>query len=117
MNYFEYQYGQTSDIPKFNYEKHEICLIPKIPCVCYNGQQLLQALNVPRPLMTNMNNFEHQFGQRSNMPKFNYEKHEICLLPKMLCVSHNEQHLFRASSVPRSLMTNMNNFEYQLCQV
>ena len=60
-----------------------------------------------------MNNFEYQFGQRSNMPKFNYEKHEICLVPKILCVSYNEQQLFQASSVPRSLTTNMNNFEYQ----
>ena len=45
MNYFVYQYGQINK-PKFNYEKHEI------PCVSYNEQQLFQASNVPRALMT-----------------------------------------------------------------
>ena len=60
MNYFEYQYGQASNMPKFNYEKHEICLVPKMPNVSYNEQQLFQASNVPRSLMTNMNIFEHQ---------------------------------------------------------
>ena len=66
--------------------------------------------------MTNMNYFEYQLCQPSNMPKLSHEKHEICLVPKMSCVSYNEQQLFQASNVPRSLMTNMNNFEYQLCQ-
>ena len=71
---------------------------------------------MPRSIVTNMNFFEYQYGQASNMIKFNHEKHEICLVPKMPCVSYNEQQLFQASNVPRSLMTNMNNFEYQLCQ-
>ncbi len=73
----------------------------------------IQGSVVPRSIMTNMNYFEYQYGQTSNMPKFNHEKHEICLVPKMPCVSYNEQQLFQASNVPRSLMTNMNNFEYQ----
>ena len=60
MNYFEYQYGQASNMPKFNHEKHEICLVPKKPCVRYNEQQLFQTSNMPRSLMTNMNIFEHQ---------------------------------------------------------
>ena len=60
MNYFEYQYGPTSNMPKFNSEKREICLVPKMPCFSYNEQQLFQASNVPRSLMTNMNNFEYQ---------------------------------------------------------
>ena len=76
-------------------------------------QKRIQGSVVPRSIMTNMNYFEYQYGQTSNMPKFNHEKHEICLVPKMSCVSYNEQQLFQASNVPRSLMTNMNNFEYQ----
>ena len=76
-------------------------------------QKKIQGLVVPRSIMKNMNHFEYQYGQTSNMPKFNHEKHEICLVPKMPCVSYNEQQLFQASNVPRSLMTNMNNFEYQ----
>ena len=60
MNYFEYQYGQTSKMSKFNHEKHDICLVPKMPCVSYNEHQLFQSSNVPRSLMTNMNIFEHQ---------------------------------------------------------
>ena len=60
-----------------------------------------------------MNYFEYQYGQTSNMPKFNHEKHEICLVPKMHCLSYDEQHLFQASKVSRSLRTNMNNFKYQ----
>ena len=75
-------------------------------------QKRIQGSVVPRSIMTNMNYFEYQYGQTSNMPKFNHEKHEICLVPKMPCVSYNEQQLFQASNVPRSLMTNMNNFEY-----
>ena len=62
--------------------------------------------------MTNMNHFEYQYGQTSSMPKFTHEKHEICLVSKMPCVSYNEQQLCQASNVPRSLMTNMNHFEY-----
>jgi hypothetical protein len=73
----------------------------------------IQGSVVPRSIMTNMNYFEYQYGQRSNMPKFNYEKHDICLVSKVSCISCNEQQLFQASNVPRSLMTNMNNFEYQ----
>ena len=73
----------------------------------------IQGSVVPRSIMTNMNYFEYQYGQRSNIPKFNYEKHDICLVSKMSCVSCNEQQLFQASNVPRSLTTNMNNFEYQ----
>ena len=73
----------------------------------------IQGSVVPRSIMTNMNYFEYQYGQASNMPKFNHEKHEICLVPKMPCVSYNEQQLFQASNVPRSLMTNMNIFEHQ----
>ena len=76
-------------------------------------QKKIQGSVVTRSIMTNMNHFEYQYGQASNMPKFNHEKHEICLVPKMPCVSYNEQQLFQASNVPRSLMTNMNNFEYQ----
>ena len=98
---------------KFNNEKHEICLIPKMPCVSYNEHQLFQGSVVQRSIMTNMNYFEYQYCQTLNMPKFNHEKHEICLAPKMLCVSYNEQQLFQVSDVPRSLMTNINNFEYQ----
>jgi hypothetical protein len=63
--------------------------------------------------MTNINYFEYQYGQTSNMNKFNHERHEICLVPKIPCVSYNEQQLFQASTEPRSLVTNMNNFEYQ----
>ena len=63
--------------------------------------------------MTNVNYFEYQLCQPSNMPKLKNEKHEICLVPKMPCVSYNEQQLFQASNVLRSFMTNMNNFEYQ----
>ena len=68
---------------------------------------------MPRSIMTNMNYFEYQYGQVSNMLKFNLEKHEICLVPKMTCVTCNEQQLFQASNVPGSLMTNMNIFEHQ----
>ena len=68
---------------------------------------------MPRPIMTNMNYFEYQCGQISNMPKLNHEKYETCLVPKMSCVSYNEQQQFQASNLSRSLMTNMNNFEYQ----
>ena len=100
-------------MPKFNYEKHDICLVSKMSCVSCNEQQVFQVSNVPRSLMTNMNYFEYQYGQASNMPKFNHEKHEIWLVPKMPCVSYNEQQLFQASNVPRSLMTNMNTFENQ----
>ena len=73
----------------------------------------IQGSIVPRSVMNNMNYFEYQYGQRSNMPKFNYEKHEICLVSKMPCVSYTEPQLFQASNVLRSFMTNMNNFEYQ----
>jgi hypothetical protein len=73
----------------------------------------IQGSVVPRSIMTNMNYFEYQYGQALNMPKFNHEKHEICLVTKMSCVSYNEKQLFQASNVPRSIMTNMNNFEYQ----
>ena len=76
-------------------------------------QKKIQGSVVPRSIMTNMNYFEYQYGQVSNMLKFNLEKHEICLVPKMPCVSYNEQQLFQASNVPRSLMTNMNIFEHQ----
>ena len=76
-------------------------------------QTKIQGSAVPRSILTNMNYFEYQYGQASNMPKFNHEKHEICLVPKMPCVSYNEQQLFQASNVPRSLMTNMNIFEHQ----
>ena len=76
----------------------------------------IQGSVVPRSIMTNMNYFEYQLCQPSNMPKLSHEKHEICLVPKMSSVSYNEQQLLQASNVPRSLMTNMNNFEYQLCQ-
>ena len=68
---------------------------------------------MPRPIMTNMNYFEYQCGQISNMPKLNHEKYETFLVPKMPCVSYNEQQQFQASNLSRSLMTNMNNFEYQ----
>ena len=60
-----------------------------------------------------MSHFEYQYGQTLNMPKFNHKKHEIWFVPKMSSVSYNEQQLFQASNEPRSLMTNMNNFEYQ----
>ena len=76
-------------------------------------QKKIQGSVVPRSIMTNMNYFEYQYGQTLNMHKFNHEKHEICLVPKIPCVSYNEQELFQDSNVPRSLMTNMNNFEYQ----
>ena len=49
-----------------------------------------QGSVVPRSIMTSMNYFEYQYGQTSNMPKFNHEKHETCLVPKMHCVSYNE---------------------------
>ena len=73
----------------------------------------IKGSDMPRPIMTNMNYFEYQYGQTLNMPKFNHEKDEICLVPKMPCVSYNEQQQFQASNLSRSLMTNMNNFEYQ----
>ena len=43
----------------------------------------IQGSVVPRSILTNMNYFEYQYGQTLNMPKFNHEKHEICLVPKM----------------------------------
>ena len=43
----------------------------------------IQGSVVPRSIMTNMNYFVYQYGQTLNMPKFNHEKHEICLVPKM----------------------------------
>jgi len=49
----------------------------------------IQGSVVPRSIMTNMNHFDYQYGQTSNMPRFNNEKHEICLVPKMPCVSYN----------------------------
>ena len=60
MNYFKYQYGQLSNMPKFNHGKYETCLVPKMPYVSYNEQQLFQTSDVLRSLMTNMNNFENQ---------------------------------------------------------
>ena len=89
MNYFEYQYGQASNMPKFNHEKHEICLAPKMPCVSYNEQQLFQASNVPRSLMTNMNNFEYQLCQGSIMLSLNYENinYVMSQILKLSCVS------------------------------
>ena len=60
-----------------------------------------------------MNYLEYQLCQPSNMPKLSHEKHEICLVPKMSCVSYNEQQLFQSSKLPRSLMTNMNIDEDQ----
>ena len=92
-------------MPKLNSEKHEICLVPKMLCVSYTEQQLFQVSNVTRSPLTNMNYFEYQYGQASNMPKFNHEKHQVCLVPKMPCISYNEQQLFQVSNVPRSLMT------------
>jgi hypothetical protein len=77
----------------------------------------IQGSVVPRSIMTSMNYFEYQYGQTSNMPKFNHEKHEICLVTKMTCVSYDEQQLFQGSNVPRSLMTNMNNFESVMSRV
>ena len=50
----------------------------------------IQGSAMPRSIMTNMNYFEYQYGQASNMPKFNHEKYEICLVPKMSSVSYNE---------------------------
>jgi hypothetical protein len=50
----------------------------------------IQGSVVPRSIMTDMNYFEYQYGQASIMPKFNHEKHEICLVPKMPCFSYNE---------------------------
>ena len=63
----------------------------------------IQDSVVPRSIMTNMNYFEYQLCQPSNMPKLSHEKHEISLVPKMSCVSYNEQQLFQASNMPRSL--------------
>ena len=39
----------------------------------------IQGSVVPRSAMKNMNRFEYQYGQASNMPKFIHEKNEICL--------------------------------------
>ena len=72
-----------------------------MPCVSYDEHQLFQGSVVPRSIMTNMNYSEHQYGQILNMPKFNHEKHEICMVPKMPCVSYNEQQLLQVSNVPR----------------
>ena len=69
-------------------------------------QKQIQGSVVPRSIITNMNYFEYLYGQAFCMPEFNHEKHEICLVPKMSFVSYNEQQLFQASNVPRSLMTN-----------
>ena len=63
--------------------------------------------------MTNVKYFEYQCGQISNTHKLNHEKYETCLVPKMPSVSYNEQQQFQASNLSRSLMTNMNDFEYQ----
>ena len=72
-----------------------------MPTLYRGPHQVLKATGAP------------EYGQASNMPKFNHEKHEICLVPKMTCVTCNEQQLFQASNVPGSLMTNMNIFEHQ----
>ena len=76
-------------MPKRNNEKHEICLVPKLPCVSYNEQQLFQASNVPRSLMTNMNNFEYQLCQGSIMLSLNYENinYVMSQILKLSCVS------------------------------
>ena len=89
MNCFEDQYGQTSKIHKFNHEKHEICLVPKIPCVSCDEQQVFQASNVPRSILTDMNNFEYQFCQGSIMLSLNYENinHVMTQILKLSCVS------------------------------
>ena len=50
----------------------------------------IQGSVVPRSIMTNMNYFDYQYGQGSNMPKFNHEKHETCIVPKMPCDSYDE---------------------------
>ena len=91
MNYFEYQYGQTSKMPKFNHEKYVICLVPKMPCVSYNEQQLFQVSNVPRSPLTNMNNFEYQLCQGSIMLSLNYENinYVMSQILKLSCVSFN----------------------------
>ena len=89
MNYFEYQLCQPSNMPKLSHEKHEICLVPKMSCVSYNEQQLFQASNVPRSLMTNMNNFEYQLCQGSIMLSLNYENinYVMSQILKLSCVS------------------------------
>ena len=43
----------------------------------------IQVSVVPSSIMTNMNHFDYQYGQTSNLPKFNYEKHDICFVSKM----------------------------------
>jgi hypothetical protein len=85
MNYFEYQYGQASNMPKFNHEKHELCLVPKIPCVSYNEQQLFQASNVPRSLMTNMNIFEHGLRTPNEVINQRYLKNWANVADKICC--------------------------------
>ena len=80
---------QVQTMPKFNLEKNEICLVPKMPCVSYNEHQLFQASNVPRSFMTNMNNFEYQLCQGSLMLSFNYENinYVMTQILKLSCVS------------------------------
>jgi hypothetical protein len=60
----------------------------------------IQGLVVPRSVMTNMNYFEYQYGQASNMPKFNQEQHEICLDQKC----------------PVSVIMSNNYSKFQMCQ-
>ena len=40
-----------------------------MPCVSYNEEQLFKDSIVPRSIMKNMNYFEYQYDQASNMPK------------------------------------------------
>ena len=75
-------------------------------------QKKIQGSVVTRSIMTNMNHFEYQYGQTSNMPKFNHEKHEICLVTKMSCVTYNEQQLFQASNVPKSIKAGSEKIVY-----
>ena len=57
--------------------------------VSYNEQQLFQASNVPRLLMTNINHFEYQYCQASIMVSLNYENINYIMsqFPKLSCVS------------------------------
>jgi hypothetical protein len=75
-------------------------------------QKKIQGLVVPRSIMTNMNHFDYQYDQTclsSIMKSMKYVWYQKC--PVSVIMSNN--YLFQASNVPRSLMTNMNNFEYQ----
>ena len=81
-----------------------------MPCVSYNEEQLFQASNMPRSLMTNLNDFEYQLCQGSYMLSLNYENINdvISQILKLSCVS------FRYVSISYVLATWCSGVERKL---